>query len=82
MSKKAKAVDVAKDVVIAESLGDGVSRVQKPENDISEKLLQGPVATPGNWRKVSIKELADLEGRGLLVGYKPETQEVLVKGEE
>jgi hypothetical protein len=66
---------------VPEVVTENVTREEKKENpmDMIEKADAERVRAPGKWRKVSFEELADLESKGLLKGYDPETSEALIK---
>jgi hypothetical protein len=67
-----------KEIKIAESVSEGVNKVEKDEDDVTVKLMDDSVMTKGNWVKVvSMDEVADLEAKGRLKGFRPETMEVL-----
>ena len=42
-----------------------------------EAAIAEPVSS--KWIKVSVEELADLQKKGKLMGYRPETKEALIK---
>jgi hypothetical protein len=56
---------------------EGVTEIKEAGNVMN--LMVDNVKSPGNWKKVTREELAQLEQRGKLVGYDPATGEVLIK---
>ncbi len=67
------------EVFVPEVVEQGVVRDQKKENPMDKVNDTVKVRTEGEWFKVTAKELADLEEKGVLVGYDPVKQEALVK---
>lgn len=57
----------------------GVVREEPKENPSDLAASTVRKRAPGAWKKVSAKELAEIEASGKLVGYDPRTSEVLVK---
>lgn len=61
-----------------EIIGEGVSRetpIEDPNNIPPEPQAEG------NWIKCTYAELCKYEQAGVLIGYKPDTMEVLLKEE-
>jgi len=63
---------------------EGAMRDEKKENpmDAVAEADAKKVRAPGNWTKVPHGQIAELEEKGLLQGYDPETGEVLIKEEK
>jgi hypothetical protein len=80
LPKAVKVKDAEAEVRGAEVVDPGVTREEPKESPMS--IIENTVRkrAPGNWRPLMTEtELAELEGAGLLVGYDPETKEVLTK---
>ena len=74
MAKKMKAEKAVPEVV-----ADGVVRDAGKENPILDNDMERPPRVAGAWKKVTYKELCDLEAAGKLKGYDPSTNEALIK---
>lgn len=61
-----------------EIVGEGVSRVMPVENP--NDALPEP-SIKGGWKKCTYDELVKYENEKLIVGFKPDTMEILLKGE-
>ena len=62
-----------------EVIADGVVRDDGKENPILDNDMERKPRVEGNWKKVTMAELAKLESDGVLVGYDQSTGEALVK---
>ena len=70
---------VVEEVIEPEVIADGVVRDAGKENPIMDNDMERKPRIEGNWKKVTAKELHELESSGELVGYDPATSEALVK---
>ncbi|MEA2036148.1 MAG: hypothetical protein U9O94_01465 [Nanoarchaeota archaeon] len=79
---KEEKVVVPEETFVPETVDDGVTREEKKETpmDLVENTVK--VRKKGKWIKASLKEIADFEARGLLIGYDPAAGEVLLKEEK
>lgn len=68
-----------KEIAEVEVIADGVVRDAGKENPILDNDMEKKPRVEGNWKKVTMAELAKLEEDGVLVGYDNSTCEALVK---
>lgn len=66
---------------VPETVDAGVVRDEQKENPMDLVNSTVRVRSLGKWKKVTPVEMAEIEAKGLLLGFDPATGEVLIKGD-